>query len=109
MARHTTQYFSVRFRDSALVRGWLAEPREPHKVSRVHVTRAVDVRLSRCPLICHALSFCRPLISRILFGQRKEGARESTPYVLAVCGLAESQVSYVSNQLQRYGDWSRVE
>jgi hypothetical protein len=64
VARHTTHYSFVVPRNLVRVQICFSAPREPHdvNVSRARVTRAVDTRLSPCPLICHGSS---PLVNRI--------------------------------------------
>jgi hypothetical protein len=109
VARHTTHYFLVIPRDSALGQICFTAPREPHDVSRAHVTRAVNTRISPCPLICHRSPPLldrtsadggaglprRPLISGTPSVTAQRGCQGSTQRVLSTCGLAESQVPYV--------------
>ena len=91
----------MRLRDAAFMRSGLAAPREPHEVSCVHVTRAVNVRLSLCSLICHALSFVARSFTNTL-RTSQGGCQIIHTACLPAYALAETQVSSVSNQLYNF-------
>ena len=62
MAHHTTHYFFVVPSKSRRVHICFTVSREPHdaNASRARATRAIDSRISPCPLICHGSS---PLVN----------------------------------------------